>query len=863
MAKAMDKVGQETRSISVIPKPWTHQTAFWGLAGILILAPFFRGLFFNTDQQFFLIMASILVWFAWLWKYAEREYGFLSHPLDYLIAALPVVYLFSAVNAANYGLALDEFVKNILYFSVYWLVVQLIRDERSLHQMLNAIYLAAFGVALAGLATATGLVSIKDGFLNGRIYSSFQYPNALSSYLAIALFLGLYFWQRYGVLTIADTVTDRFLKQILPGWLQKIKPYGYLYILINFTLLVVLFGAKSRGGLLASAVIFIIYLALLNWSKRLPVLFNVIVSGVISYLVIYKFIALAQAKQMGFAWLWFFAGIVVLAVLQYLYNLLLAKGVLTWLKSRLKTNWTLAGTGIVIIAAAAVGTALHPGLLNKIASFSYLRNAFERFYFVRDALDMIKARPLLGWGGGGWEEAYRSFQHYLYNSKEVHSYYFQVAVETGIIGLLVVLGIWAAFFWLGHRVYHRSLPDGNRRTLIVTLLAGAVVVGGHALIDFDLSLSALTIVLWVLFACMRVLESVPGTDTVPGQNQQATSGTAGGQLKEVKVNTGKKKKRRKAKDSGKQPAVSARNLQPLNPVVLSISSLVCLIFLLLGMSLASANMYSSNAAKETQSMQKALQDMQIAAVRNPLSAEYHSNLANLYFSQGEYDKALDEARRASGLSRYSSSCKQDLAAVSLYTGQSGQAVSYAKQGVELAPYDIQGYENLAKICSLAGRTELSQGKKDQARSNLQETFKISALIANRMSKLTADEKKLWRDGPMLSITPGIQLYQGEAHLLLGNLPEAEKNLQNAAADSQIQGEAFLWLALLKDNQGKGLESEEFLKKAMKINQSYNQAYQQLKLLTLGAKTNIEGTQEPSEKAAVADNVYTNVGKAGL
>jgi len=835
MAKTALKVGQGTQSVPVIPKPWTQQTAFWGLAGILVLAPFLRGLFFNTDQQFFLIIVSVLVWFAWLWKYAERNYDFLSHPLDYLIAALPVVYLFSAVNAANYGLALDEFIKNILYFSVYWLVVQLIKDERSLSQMLNAVYLAAFGVAIAGLATATGLVFIKDGFLNGRIYSSFQYPNALSSYLSIALFLGLYFWQRYGALSIGDTVNDRFLKQILPGWLQKIKPYGYVYILINFTLLVVLFGAKSRGGLLAAAVVFLIYLAILDWSKRLPVLINVLVSGVIAYPVIYKFVILAQAKRMSFAWLWFFAGIVVIAVIQYLYNFLLTKGMLTWLKSRLKTNRILAGTGIVVIAAAAAGAAMRPGLINKIASFSYLRNAFERFYFVRDALDMIKARPLLGWGGGGWEEAYRSFQHYLYNSKEVHSYYFQVAVETGIIGLLVVLGIWAAFFWLAHRVYHKSVQGGNRRTLIVTLFAGALVVGGHALIDFDLSLSALTMVLWVLFACLRVLELIPGADMISDQNQQAPSRPAEGQLKEVKVAAGKKKKRRKAKDFEKQPAVPVRTLKPLNPVLLSITSFVCLIFLLLGMSLASANMYSDNSAKQTQNMQKALQDMQMAAVRNPLSAEYHSKLARLYFSQGEYDKALDEANRACGLSRYSAYCKQDLAAVSLYAGKFEQAISYAKQGVELAPYDIQGYENLAKICSLAGRNELSQGKKDSARADLQETLEVSSLITNRISKLTADEKKLWRDGPMLSITPGVQLYQGEAHLLLGNLPEAEKNLQNAASDSQIQGEAFLWLALLKDDQGKGLESEEFLKKATAINQSYSQVYQQLKFLIKGSK----------------------------
>ena len=844
MAKATLKAGQGTQSVSVIPKPWTHQAAFWGLAGILVLAPFFRGLFFNTDQHVFLILASILVWFAWLWKYGEREYTFLSHPLDYLIAAFPVVYLFSAINAANYGFALDEFIKNILYFSVYWLVVQLIKDERSLHQMLNAVYLAAFGVAVAGLAIATGLVYFKDGFLYSRIYSTFQYPNALSSYLAIALFLGLYFWQRYSALTVADTVNDRFLKQILPGWLQKIKLYGYLYVLINFTLLVVLFGAKSRAGLLAAAVVFIVYLVILDWSKRLPVLINVLVPGIIAYPVIYKFVILAQAKRMGLAWLWFFAGIVVVAVLQYLYNFMLDKGMLTWLKSRLKTKWTLAGTGIVIIAAAAIGTAMHPGLIKQIASFSYLRNAFERFFFVRDALDMIKARPFLGWGGGGWEEAYRSFQHYLYNSTEVHSYYFQVAVETGIIGLLVILGIWAVFLRTGRRVYRTAPPDSNRRILAVSLFAGAVVAGGHALIDFNLSLSALTMALWMLFACMRFLETMPNADQVFDQGQQVAPGISGRQSKEIKESASRKKKRRKANESGKQPAVSARNSKPLNPVILSVSSFVCLIFLLLGMSLASANMYSSDTAKQTQNTQKALQNLQMAAARNPLYAEYRLRLAGLYFNEGNYQKAFDEARRASQLSRYSSSCKQDLSTLSAYTGKFGQSLSYAKQAIELAPYSISGYENLARTCTVIGRSELAQGKKESARSYLRETLKVPSLINNRLSGLSADEKKLWRDGPMLSVTPGIQLYEGQSYLLLGNPAEAEKYLQNAAADDQNKGEAFLWLALLKDNQGKEQESKDFLEKATAIDQSFSQAFQQLRFLIPGSKVSITSSEIP-------------------
>lgn len=116
-----------------------------------------------------------------------------------------MIYVLAAFNAANYGLAVDEVVKNVLYFLVYWAVVQLVREDAGISRLLHVVYIAAVGAALAGLATATGIIRIKDGFLDGRIYSSFQYPNALASYLAAAGFLGLFFWQKNGFLSLGAT----------------------------------------------------------------------------------------------------------------------------------------------------------------------------------------------------------------------------------------------------------------------------------------------------------------------------------------------------------------------------------------------------------------------------------------------------------------------------------------------------------------------------------------------------------------------------------------------------------------------------------------------------------------------------------
>ncbi|OAT79909.1 O-antigen ligase family protein [Desulfotomaculum copahuensis] len=504
MAKIVALDAAKTK-INVQPaaaEPWTYQAAFWGLALLLFFPPFFRGLFFAADQERALMLAALICWCAWLWKHGRRDYAFLSHPLDYFALALPAAYILSSFVAVNAGLALDEIVKNVLYFLVYWTAVQVVTGQREAIRLLHVIYLAAVGVALAGLFTATGLASVKDGFLGGRIYSTFQYPNALASYLTAAVFLGLFFKSEYGALALRDAITDRTLLKTLPDRLLRSRPFGYLYKALDFILLAVLFGTKSRGGLLVTGAAVVLYLIGLHWQKRLPVLLHLVFLGILAYPAARLFINAATAKQMAAAWLWMLAGLVLTLAGQWAWNFRLAGWVDRFAAVKRRVNLTLGGILVVLVAGAAGFLALH---LHKVDTFKYLRDAIERMYFVKDALAMIKQRPVLGWGGGGWQEAYRGFQGYLYNSNQVHSYYFQVTVETGLIGLLVVLGIWICFLWAGHRAHRAAEPGGTGEALIWTVTVAALAIGAHALIDFDLSLSALTLVLWTLFACARAL----------------------------------------------------------------------------------------------------------------------------------------------------------------------------------------------------------------------------------------------------------------------------------------------------------------------------------------------------------------------
>jgi tetratricopeptide (TPR) repeat protein len=250
------------------------------------------------------------------------------------------------------------------------------------------------------------------------------------------------------------------------------------------------------------------------------------------------------------------------------------------------------------------------------------------------------------------------------------------------------------------------------------------------------------------------------------------------------------------------------------------------------MTLTSASTYASSASESLQSrnVQQGLKYMEKAAARNPLNAVYHTGLMQIYLGSSRIDQSLEEAKQAAVLSRYSAARKADLASVSLYAGKYEEAVNHAREAIELAPFQISWYENLAGICAAAGQGELIGGNKDTARKDLEEAIGVPLLIQKKVGTLNEEEKKLWRDGPMMSSTPKVLLYTGQSHYLLGNLTEADKDLQSVLSDQQSKGEALVWLALVKEKQGKGQEAAQLIKQASDINKDYEKTYEQLKRL---------------------------------
>jgi len=786
---------QNNKEVKEAGGNYLHTIAFWGLAVLLFLPPYFRGLFFAPEQEKALIFAAVILWVAWLWKWLNRDYSFLSHPLDYFVLAFPATYLISSFQAVNHGLALDEVVKTTLYFTVYWLASRLVRNDQEAGTILGVIYLSAVGVALAGLATATGLVQIKDGFLDGRIYSTFQYPNALASYLAAATLTGLYLWRRAGTPGSNGKVVNSLIKG-MPNWLTWTKLSPYLYAAGNFLLFAVLLGTKSNGGLMVFSLVFVLYFIGLPKGNRIPVFLHILLFGIPAFIAIWRFLSSVSGDRPGLAWLWVIAGLAMVCLGQFLYSSLERRGLYQWLAAYKKVVLT-GVLLVVVVGSTGLGLLVcsHDETVKAMAEEIRLRNATERLYFYQDAIKMFKERPILGWGGGGWEEAYRAYQSYLYYSKQVHGHYFQIMVEAGLVGLIVILGIWFGFLLLAHRLYHRAKEDAGKRLLVWTITAASITVGLHAAIDFNLSLSALAIVLWTFFGLARSIGMY--SEPIAGVKKSKTSGTV--------------------------------SYVPL--LAVSVGVLIVVIF---SGTLAMADTYfeQANMAFQKQDYNQGLKFLQKASSYNPFKVDYHSNLASIYSQAGAMDKALLEAQKAVRMGRYNPQNYADLASIQLSLNNNKEALEYAEKALALAPFHIMWYGTLARSYFIVGYNEFIDGNWDEARRHLEAVVSIPARIEAQMSRVGETERKLWNVAPLMSAEAdvNVNLVVGSAHYLLGHYVEADALLQTALQSERTEGEAAFWLALIREKQGLAQEAQEYLSRAQNLVPELAKKYEGLKAL---------------------------------
>jgi O-antigen ligase len=110
-------------------------------------------------------------------------------------------------------------------------------------------------------------------------------------------------------------------------------------------------------------------------------------------------------------------------------------------------------------------------------------STMERVYRWVAAFYMIADRPVTGFGPNNFYENYeqytvKSFRTYVSDNPEksgMHNYYLMIAVEQGIVGLLIYFLLMIYVMVRGERIYHETI-EPRRKALAMTALASLVVI---------------------------------------------------------------------------------------------------------------------------------------------------------------------------------------------------------------------------------------------------------------------------------------------------------------------------------------------------------------------------------------------------
>ena len=158
------------------------------------------------------------------------------------------------------------------------------------------------------------------------------------------------------------------------------------------------------------------------------------------------------------------------------------------------------GTIAMIVAVALMAAALPPIRGRILAAFSDQSNSSAfRWYTWLGTADLVRARPLLGFGPGTFQYTYPQFARAGF-TRMAHESYLQIAGEMGVPALLVLLfGVAAVVRALWRRV---ARAEGRTRTLLAAGLAGTAGFAAHNLVDYTWYAPAVAMAWWAMLGIL-------------------------------------------------------------------------------------------------------------------------------------------------------------------------------------------------------------------------------------------------------------------------------------------------------------------------------------------------------------------------
>lgn len=127
-----------------------------------------------------------------------------------------------------------------------------------------------------------------------------------------------------------------------------------------------------------------------------------------------------------------------------------------------------------------LGYKLLPSFIaNRLQGLLANQNAIQRVVFFADGLKLFRRSPIIGLGMGAYENAVQGVQSFRYETKYAHNHYIQALVETGIVGLILFVGL----FVVSGLTLYRARKAKRNHPLLPALGATLVFMAGHAAVE--------------------------------------------------------------------------------------------------------------------------------------------------------------------------------------------------------------------------------------------------------------------------------------------------------------------------------------------------------------------------------------------
>jgi len=765
------------------------------LSLLFLVAPFFKGLFFPGPKlaamTIVFVVGAVYCGTHLLLRLQNSPESETSRPrpaclnlLDLAAIAYALSYWLAAISPAYFRAALEGGLQVTAYLVVYLIVSRSVSRSWWLGSLITHVWLAAgVYVATLGLGAYLGLIEYPDAVIGPRIASTLQYPNTLAIFLVAAAVLAL---------NHAAVTRNWFLRAV----------YAATANLFMFTFVFTL----SRGAFLTAPIALLIFFMGTRNNLKGRLLWLGIFSGIPAFLAFRGFYANAAIGDWnhGLRWLILSVGLAGIgALVQFAYETILGSYLerRPGRKSTLVSvrRWLYAGAAALLLLVAVGWFATHsvretvavtqeylPGSVQERLEETNLevRSVQQRFAYYRTALDLARDYPVFGTGAGGWATLYHAYQPYFYIAREVHNHFLQTAVEAGAVGLLSFLAVWAGLLLISWQVARHGSSRDNRvdHDFPWGPAAAAIALGGHSLIDFNLSFPAIGFMLWSLLGVVRSAAPVP----TPGNSLNNRA---------FLIDLGMLLRTRRCLQAG--------------------ITVVCLVSLV-GFSALTYRLWVgarlTSEARELAGMgqvEEALGTYERSTTYDPWNADTFDDISRLLFREGAgtattpegLERALTASEKAVQLEPHYPLHRYQYVRVLLASEKNQKAVDQAESAVEAGTYRQEGYELLARAYFQHGLERLRSGAPDAASQVLQKLTDLPKGVDEVARQLQQYEPGELAE-PQVRWTPYLALQVGKAYALLGHAEEAETHLVEAkeAPEWVIQADTWLYIAYVNSGQ---------------------------------------------------------------